>query len=399
MTITLLTGCGPESAASLNPSFTSAAPATSSSQCFDSARPAAKNIHGSGAVFVLTKSGSLKVLHSFGGSADGAYPYAGLIEVNGTLYGTTQGGGANGGGTVFAISPSGAESVLHSFGSSGDGKSPVASLIYLNGALYGTTEIGGAYGCGTVFSITPSGTETVLHSFAGYPSDGGIPTANLLDVDGTLYGTTYVGGSGSCEGFIGHYAGEGCGAVFEITTAGEETLLYHFVTFTGPYAGLVDLKGTLYGTSVVGSIYRVTMSGDEGQIYSFDRETYGGLTDVNGTLYGTTYNGGTNCGSKGCGLVFSMKPSFKITVLHSFGGPGDGKHPSANLVNVNGTLYGTTYAGGATGRGTLFTISTSGSEKVIHTFGRTPNGGKYPFAPLLNFNGNLYGTTLYGGDD
>ncbi len=67
-----------------------------------------------------------------------------------------------------------------------------------------------------------------------------------------------------------------------------------------------------------------------------------GGTDVNGTLYGTTDNGGTNCGSNGCGLVFSMKPSFKVTVLHSFGGPGDGKHPSANLVNVNGTLYGTT---------------------------------------------------------
>ena len=89
--------------------------------CFDCALAAPESISGVGTVFALTTSGSQKVLYRFGGSGDGASPYAGLIEVNGTLYGTTESGRANGKGTVFAIAPSGAESVLHSFGGSGDG--------------------------------------------------------------------------------------------------------------------------------------------------------------------------------------------------------------------------------------------------------------------------------------
>lgn len=68
------------------------------------------------------------------------------------------------------------------------------------GTLYGTTLYGGAnscgryYGCGTVFSIAPAGKETVLHSF-GASSDGALPQAGLVDVDGALYGTTIYGGA------------------------------------------------------------------------------------------------------------------------------------------------------------------------------------------------------------
>ena len=49
---------------------------------------------------------------------------------------------------------------------------PMAGLINFNGTLYGTTMSGGANcsssgGCGTVFTITTSGAETVLYSFKG----------------------------------------------------------------------------------------------------------------------------------------------------------------------------------------------------------------------------------------
>jgi uncharacterized repeat protein (TIGR03803 family) len=107
---------------------------------------------------------SYSVLHRFGGSGDGEYPHADLLNVKGTLYGTTNHGGANGGsvgaGTVFSITTSGTETVLHSFGRSRDGDFPQAGLIKVNGALYGTTTRGGAIcnsygGCGTVFSLTP----------------------------------------------------------------------------------------------------------------------------------------------------------------------------------------------------------------------------------------------------
>jgi uncharacterized repeat protein (TIGR03803 family) len=135
------------------------------------------------------------VLHNFKGIPDGEYPYAGLINVNGTLYGTTYFGGAYDDGTVFSITTSGKATVLHSFGMTGDGEYPYAGLIDVKGTLYGTTyEGGGATGGGTVFAITTSGKETVLHSFTG-SGDGEYPNAGLIDVKGTLYGTTADGGA------------------------------------------------------------------------------------------------------------------------------------------------------------------------------------------------------------
>jgi uncharacterized repeat protein (TIGR03803 family) len=227
-------------------------------------------------------------------------------------------------GTVFAITTSGKETVLHSFGtSSGDGQYPEAGLLNVKGTLYGTTSEGGAYNEGTVFAMktSASGTETILHSF-GASGDGEEPYAGLINVNGTLYGTTAFGGNSRCSE-------NSCGTVFAITTSGKETVLHSFSGAPdgfGPYAGLINVKGTLYGT--------------------------------------TTYGGGGGCGGLGCGIVFSITPSGTETVLHTFAGyPDDGGEPEAGLLNVNGTLYGTTMSGGSVdndhcddGCGTVFAI-------------------------------------------
>lgn len=103
-------------------------------------------------------------------------------------------------------------SVLYSFKGGSDGAWPQGSLLAVNGALYGTTPLGGLRGahhthlrcgahilipgCGTVFAVTLSGVETVLHRFGGARrGDGATPYANLIDVRGALYGTTYTGGT------------------------------------------------------------------------------------------------------------------------------------------------------------------------------------------------------------
>ena len=305
---------------------------------------------GYGTIFSIAPSGTETVLHSFASSGDGAYPEAGLLNVKGTLYGTTMEGGANSYGTVFSITPSGKEKVLHIFGGSGDGVYPVAGLINVKGALYGTTANGGANGNGTVFSITPTGTETVLYSFKGGSADGEDPHAGLVDVSGTLYGTTYEGGANNY------------GTVFSITPSGKEKVLY-------------ILRGTGDGAYPVA-----------------------GLVDVKGTLYGTTLKGGANCSSSGgCGTVFAVTPSGKETVIYSFYSvSGDGYAPYAGLLNVKGTLYGTTEFGGARKVGTIFSITPSGKESLVHIFGGSGDGG-YPEAGLLNVKGTLYGTTSGGG--
>jgi uncharacterized repeat protein (TIGR03803 family) len=93
------------------------------------------------------------VLHSFGGLYDAADPSAGLLNVKGTLYGTSALGGSVGIGTVFAITTSGAESVVCSWPSGTDGEEPMAGVIDVGGTLYGTTQGGGSASQGTVFAM------------------------------------------------------------------------------------------------------------------------------------------------------------------------------------------------------------------------------------------------------
>lgn len=347
---------------------------------------------GNGTVFSISTTGIMKELYHFkGGASDGAGPSPdGLIDVNGTLYGTTSGGGGtgcegNGCGTVFSISTSGLEKVLYSFkGGSDDGASPYG-LVEVNGTLYGTTVLGGArtgiycsitgnsLGCGTVFSVSTSGSEKVLHVFTGVP-DGANPQSGLTEVNGTLYGITYDGGGG-CKGRNGGSCPSGIGTVYSITTSGSEKVLHRFTWDSGPFptGGVVDVGGVLYGTTggtfspCCGTVYRLGTSGAYQVLYRFqgDRDgafPSGGLTSANGLLYGTTQNGGVVCApyTYGCGTVFSVTTTGAETVLHRFRGNG-GRNPQAALVAVNDSLYGTTVLGGYGacdhGCGVIFALS------------------------------------------
>ncbi len=346
-------------------------------------------------------------LYSFSGQRkNGAGPYGGLIAVNGTLYGTTGYGGAKTYGTVFAITASGKERTIHSFGGY-DGVLPLAALINVNGTLYGTTNVGGDQGscssgfCGTVFSVTTAGKETLLHSFAG--GNGAEPQADLLNVKGTLYSTTLAGGT------------RNAGTVFAITAAGKAEVLHDFGGAgdgVWPRAGLTAVDGTLYGTTAsggsagcgsgCGTVFSITTAGKERALYDFAGGGDGAgptarLVNVNGTLYGTTESGGNGgCGGGGCGTVFTITRSGKETVIYRFGGSHDGANPWAGLINVHGTLYGTTINGGTANLGTVFSITPAGAETVLHNFARYGDGAE-PFARLLDDNGTLYGTTAYGG--
>jgi uncharacterized repeat protein (TIGR03803 family) len=201
-----------------------------------------------GTVYSVSTQGNVHVLHTFDG-VDGASPTAGLLYVNGELYGTTMSGGAYRKGTVFRISTSGEEKVLFSFdGSNGGG--PAAPLIALDGRLYGTTEDGGSAGLGTVFSMAIGGDqETVLHSFGNEKGDGYRPEAGLIARHGMLYGTTALGGTYNrdrCQGT--------CGTIFSITTGGKERIIHRFEhryknDGATPMANLIDVNGKLYGTT------------------------------------------------------------------------------------------------------------------------------------------------------
>jgi uncharacterized repeat protein (TIGR03803 family) len=341
-----------------------------------------------------------RVLYRFRDQSDGNYPAARLIDAGGSLYGTTRFGGSDAGGVVYRIRTDGAQRVLHRFGGDGDGQNPTAGLVDVDGTLYGTTSAGGA-GDGTVYRITTSGEEKVLYSFRGHP-DGANPWAPLAKVNGTLYGTTDFGGA--------HRKG----TVYSVNAKGVEKVLHSFGTPGDgeyPLAGLIDVNGMLYGTTRsggdgcgaphrCGTVYSITTSGEEKVFYSFRGADgafpHAGLIDVNGTLYGTTYGGG----AYGNGTVYSITTQGQEEVLHDFGAGDDGRLPYAGVIDLNGTLYGTTAAGGGSskgcrigsGCGTIYSVSVSGAEQVLHSFAGGSDGG-YPVANLIHVKGTLYGTT------
>jgi uncharacterized repeat protein (TIGR03803 family) len=179
------------------------------------------------------------------------------------------------------------------------------------------TLSGGASDAGALFVLSPAGKQHVLYSFTG-GGGGSLPMAGVTALNGTLYGTTFEGGTGTgCPGT------GGCGIVFGVTTDGQEHLVYSFNYSDGDGA--------------------------------FPEA---GLTVLNGTLYGTTASGGVGCGgSDGCGTVFSVTTGGQETVLHSFTGGADGAAPVAGLTAFHGTLYGTTSTGGKHNEGTVFALT------------------------------------------
>ena len=362
-----------------------------------------------------------KVLHSFGAWPDGEVPYAGVIDVKGTLYGTTAGGGNDDGGTVFALDLSTrAETIPYSF----TVDQPWASLIEVKGTLYGTTE-GGDGGPGTVFALDPNtGAERTVHTFCGGCADGDSPRAALIAVKGVLYGTTLRGGGNT------RCYGDGCGTVFSVDpNTRVEKVLYAFCPQPGcadgaaPQGGLINVNGTLYGTTRYGgstgcngdgcgTVFAINRkTGRETTLYPFCSQTNcadganptAGLIDVNGVLYGTTYMGGSNDN----GTVFSINPDTGAEkVLYTFCSQtncADGANPVAGLTDDNGVLYGATLNGGNTHNdGTVFSVDPgTGAETVVYTFCIRSNcaDGAGPQGTLLNVNGKLYGTTLAGGSD
>jgi len=233
-----------------------------------------------GVIFELAPGSSgwtYSVLYNFGSRPqDGWEPLDTLVlDVKGNVYGTTYRGGPYGGGTVFELSPMGLagwkERLLDGFCRGGlpctDGERPTAGVI-LEGSsdLYGTTVQGGSAtcgetNCGTVFKLTRSGggwKESVLYDFAK-PGDGYAPVSGLAPGPGdALYGTTALGGTGSCNG------GLGCGVVYEMAPhAGGKwayTVLHKFNGNDGltPEGRLIlDTRANLYGTALT-VVYEIT---------------------------------------------------------------------------------------------------------------------------------------------
>ena len=328
-----------------------------------------------GNVYQLKESSGVwkyKQVYSFDWSA-GANPADGVtLDGTNVYFGTTQSGGSDGYGTIYRLASSAhgwVQSVIHNFGG-GDGEYPETVLIAdtSTNTLYGTTNSSsGGSGCGTAFSIKTNGTFSLLYAFEG-GSDGCHPQTGMTfgTNAGTMFGTTTSGGA------------YGEGTVFELKESDGIWSEHVIHSFKGGSNGgqptdfRVDANGNLFGVATgglygQGIVFELTKSAGswkEKTIYSFRGGSDGAspvglhIDLTTNAIYGATEYGGTY----GAGTAFQLTRSgagWYDTILHSFGASGDGAYPVSRPVQdkVTGNLYGTTLNGGQYGTGVVYTIT------------------------------------------
>jgi uncharacterized repeat protein (TIGR03803 family) len=301
-----------------------------------------------GAVFRITPTGTLTVVHSFDGT-DGANPWAGLtMGTDGNFYGVTLVGGKFGYGTIYKITPEGSLTTLYSFTNGADAAAGAAQPIQgLDGNFYGVADGPGLYTNGVVYKITPSGVFTILHSFDG--PHGSHPDAPLVQgSNGDFYGTTYWGGT------------NGYGTIFRISPSGNFEVLFNFVQFDqNPEGPMIQgSDGAFYGTTTEfdngGIVFRITDPGGLTVLYDFSAGTpYGGLVQAtDGLFYGTTaparYSGGPS--------IFRISSTGAFATLYDFETATGTNSVSTQVQHTNGLLYGDTNAGGTFGLGVFYSF-------------------------------------------
>jgi uncharacterized repeat protein (TIGR03803 family) len=348
---------------------------------------------------------SFTVLYTFNGGSDGGFPAGDLIfGVGGDLYGTTYRGGANGMGTIFRLSTSGQQRVIYSFKGNPDGAYPVSGLTRDTvGNLYGTTFFGGEF-YGTAFKLDTSSAESLLYTFTGGADGYGGRGTLLRDPVGNLFGTT-------------QYGGADYGAIFRIDTAGKQKVVYTFTGGADgayPVSGLIrDSSGNLYGTARGGGngcgvLFKLDSTGKFSVIHAFNDLVegcwpWGGVVrDDAGNFYGTTAYGGPGGGFLSSGAIYKVDSSGNATALHVFTGNPDGLDGSfsySGLVRDSaGSLYGTTTEGGPSNYGTIFKVDASGNESILYMF-TGGSDGYFPESKLaLDAAGNLYGVSAGGAN-
>ncbi len=361
-----------------------------------------------------------KILLSFE-TAQGIRPLSTLVaDGNGNFYGTATSGGANNCGVLFELSQVAGkwtETIL--FSCKPNEPVPVGPLTFdKSGNIYGVTQ---SYNSGSILEFSESGsgtwTQSLVHQF---PMKEGMPNLDLTwDSAGNLYGTTQVDSTG--------FDGE----VFELSPhssgSWNETILYRFPALDRagmPTAGVIfDGKGNLYGPTYLGmrgnnssgGIYELSPNSNGPWtftlIHNFTVSAGGGpysrlVFDSSGNLYGAA----AQAGAKFAGEIFELTPglggSWNEKPIHTFESGSDGYYPvGAPVLDESGNLYGSTIWGGDGCSdnvcGVVYELSPnsdgSWTETILHRFESALDGSEPNPGVVLDSSGNLYGTTYFGG--
>ncbi|HET6246261.1 MAG TPA: choice-of-anchor tandem repeat GloVer-containing protein [Tepidisphaeraceae bacterium] len=335
-------------------------------------------------------------LASFGNFPFGAYPGQLTPDSNGNFFSITSAGGIYNDGAVIEVAAgTGAVTILASFNGN-NGSDPLGGVtLDANGNIFGTTDSGGVDNLGSIFEVARgSNAITTLASFNS--SNGDFPhDAPTLDASGDLFGTTNQGGTSPNDG-----------TVFELPH-GSSTITT-LVNFNGTDGELIDsalsldANGDLFGSSTnggthsYGTLFEIAHgSSTLTTLINFSSSTFSGqfAIDSNQNLFGTTYEGG----SSNDGTVFELASgTTTLTTLATFTG-ANGSLPEAGvMIDGSGNIFGTTVSGGNNSDGTVFEVA-QGSGKITTLATFSGDNGERPVSGVIqDANGNLFGTTQAG---
>jgi uncharacterized repeat protein (TIGR03803 family) len=340
--------------------------------------------NGCGTIFKLTRAGILTTLHAFAGGADGSFPGGLLQGFDGNFYGEDL---RQNDGAVFKMTATGALTTLHTF--SGPDGGPGGLMQATDGNFYGIT-FGGSGSAGTVFKLTPTGTLTTLHGFSG--SDGAHPVGLVQASDGNFYGTTSSRRNPILPG-----------TVFKMTPAGDVSVLYSFCAQTncpdgyppdadlvqgtdGNLYGTTELGGAHVGTNGCGTVFQITTAGTLATLHTFQltdgcNPTGGLLQATDGNFYGTTYGGGSN----GIGTIFGLNMSL---------GPFVATNPTAGKAGRKVGILGANLKGATavSFNGTAAKFSVVAKTTIVAT---VPAGATTGFVTVTTPSGTLTSNVVF----
>lgn len=350
-----------------------------------------------GVIFSLDEHGNnYKIHHQFTIINPGSMPRAGLAEYKGKFYSTTSWGGLvndMGEGVIYEWDPiTNSYTKKIQFSNSIDGAEPYADLIEVDGKFYGTTFFGGTNGYGVIFEwnpVTNLYTKRVDLSW----DNGCQPTGRLTYNNGKFYGMVSSGGENSK------------GAIFEwnpTTNVYTKKIDFNGDNGSQPWGSLTYYNGNFYGMTLYGG------SNDKGVIFEWNPidNSYAKKVDFTGAngslprgslivkeskLYGMTGHGGIY----DQGVIFEWSPTNNIfTKRVDFNGI-NGSNPQNDLLFLNDRFYGTCSTGGTNNKGVVFEWDPS-SNVFLKKVDLNGANGASPFTHLNFKDGKLYSVGITG---
>jgi hypothetical protein len=298
-------------------------------------------------------------------SGELAYPVF-LLYNGGRIYGyatgyldVAAGGVAHQG--VFSVSTQGELQKIHEFRAE-DGAAFQENdyiqrpfVVLRDGTLFGTTAMGGAHSgdfpaVGTAFTVSSMSSYQRVHTYYPDLGDTTSPFDMVLQQDGTMFGLT------------DH-------ALVKTATSGQTSVVYDFGSVASSVKNLVTTRRDDFYVTVLQAQLRDVIlrikDGDATTVHTLTEneghEIVDLVADQAGNLIGSAH---FSAGFGSEGMLFKVTPEGEFSVVHHFQPQGE-QAPQDLVAGSDGSVYGVAGFGGSSGGAAIFQLAPNGHYRVL----------------------------------